>query len=123
MGHQEPCEIQRGQTQSPGSGKEETFTEIQARAAWQGCILSRSSVTQQQPQGQGAEGGPVLTVPSPMRNRPMELVWGPLRDSDRASDEQDPEQSWGLQPGSKRAEEELELSAAVILLKGLTEPD
>lgn len=35
-------------------------------------------MTQQQPQGQGAEGGPVLTVPPPMRNSPMELVRGPL---------------------------------------------
>lgn len=53
----------------------------------------------------------------------MELVRGPLTDSDRASDEQDPEQSWELQPGSKRAEEGLELGTAVILLKELTEPD
>lgn len=78
VGHQEPCEIQRGQTQSPGSGKEETLVGIQARAAWQRCVLSRSSVAQQQPQGlgAGAEGGPVLAMPSPMGNSPLEVVMG-----------------------------------------------
>lgn len=50
VGQQEPYEIQRGQMQSPASGKEETLAAIQAGAAWQGCVFSGSSVAQQQPQ-------------------------------------------------------------------------
>lgn len=43
-GQHEPYEMQRGQMQSPASGKKETLAEIQARAAWQECILSGSNM-------------------------------------------------------------------------------
>jgi len=80
VGQQEPYENHRGQMRSPATGKEETLAAIQAGAACQGCILSGSSVAQQQLQGHGAgaERDPVLAVPSPMRHSSMEMVTRPV---------------------------------------------